>query len=356
MAEFLATSPAKEESAMRQPRRTATRLFVPALVGFLLLTIGPPQTWGQDTAAGPSLEPLSIESVRVQGLRRTVRFYRPEKLAERPALVLVLHGGGGDGGRFRLLTDGAFERLADEQGFLVAYPDALGGQWNGCRAGAPYHEALAGIDETAFLRAVVRRARDLCGRDLGGVFVVGYSNGGQLGLRLALEVPGDFGAFAVIGAHLPVLEQRDCHASGTPVSIFLVSGTNDPINPWRGGRVVAPGGESLGEVLSAEATAAYFHSLLGGADQPKIEQHADRDPGDGTRVETRRWVAEGREVVLMIVHGGGHALPHPNARFPAALVGRTSRDVDGARVIWDFFARQADENRSLESRSPDSGS
>jgi polyhydroxybutyrate depolymerase len=202
------------------------------------------------------IEHLPVEYVQFQGLRRTVRFYRPAHLADKPALLLVLHGGGGDGERFRHLTGGAFELLADKHGFLIAYPDALGGHWNGCRARASYHAALAGIDDVGFLRAVVRRAREIAARDLAGVFVVGYSNGGHLVFRIALEAPTDFAALATIGANLPVSEELGCIASNIPVSILLVSGTDDPINPWEGGEVRAPGGKAIGHVRSAEATAA----------------------------------------------------------------------------------------------------
>ena len=34
-----------------------------------------------------------------------------------------------------------------------------------------------------------------------------------------------------------------------------------------------------------------------------------------------------------------HTIPHPAAKFPAA-VGAVSRDVNAAGMIWDFFARQ----------------
>lgn len=41
----------------------------------------------------------------------------------------------------------------------------------------------------------------------------------------------------------------------------------------------------------------------------------------------------------MVTHGGGHTLPGPSALFSIDIVGRTSRDVDGASEIWRFFAR-----------------
>jgi polyhydroxybutyrate depolymerase len=327
---------------IHQIRERATNVPISILVGFWLLILGTQTTVAQESTRRTdtrTVDHLPVEFVQVQGVRRTVRFYKPGHLADRPTLLLLLHGGNGDGERFRRLTARAFERLADEKGFLVAYPDALGGQWNGCRAGASYHKALAGIDEIAFLRSVVKRAGIILGRKPAGVFVVGYSNGGHLVFRLALQAPDAFDALATIAANLPVPEELDCDASDSPVSIFLISGTDDPINPWEGGTMTPPGGGLLGHVISAGETAHYFQKLLGGGSEPRIQHYSDRDGQDGTRVETRHWVGQGHEVVLMVVHGGGHTLPLPTARFPAGIVGRTSHDIDGSREIWKFFAR-----------------
>jgi polyhydroxybutyrate depolymerase len=322
--------------------KKANDILISIVVCCWLLILGIQPASGQETTSrsdSHTVDTLPVEIVKVQGLRRTLRFYQPNHLADHPALVILLHGSGGDGVRFRHLTNRAFERLADEKGFLVAYPDALGGQWNGCRAGAPYHKALAGINEIAFLHAVVQRAGIILGQTPAGVFAVGYSNGGHLVFRLALEAPESFTAFAAIGANLPVPGERDCNSSNTPVSIYLVSGTDDPINPWKGGKIVLPGGGSLGNVVSAEATADYFRRFLGGTREPVIEKYPNRDRQDGTWVETRRWAGRGREVVLMVVHGGGHSLPLPAGAFPVDIVGRTSHDIDGSREIWNFFDR-----------------
>lgn len=328
---------------MRPGVRQTTRGILTGVLASSCLLGAVGTVTGQQTAPERSVglpDPLPLEYLQVQGLRRAVRLYMPERLADRPALVLVLHGSGGDGERFRRFTATAFERLADTHGFVVAYPDALGGQWNDCRSRAPYHLALAGIDEIAFLRAVVRRAQAAVGRDLAGTFAVGYSNGGHLVFRLAFEAPQDFLALAAIGAHLPVPEERDCHSSGTPVSILIASGTEDPINPWAGGNVQLPGGISLGGVLSAAQTTEYFRTLAGITGEAVTHQHPDRDTNDGASVETQRWLgAANREVVLMVTHGGGHTLPHPDAQFPIEVVGRTSRDIDGANEIWEFFSR-----------------
>lgn len=333
--------PSPRRVAAEPPRRARLRRtrFVAAAALALVAAQGAARPERAGAAADRDRAPLPVETLRVQGLERRVHWYRPAGAGERPALVVALHGSGGDGERLRLLTGRAFERVADRAGFLVAYPDALGGQWSECRAAAPHHAALSGIDDVAFLRAVVRRAESIAGGELSGAFVAGYSGGGHLVFRAALEAPGSFDAFAAVGAHLPVAEERDCVPAGRPVSLFLASGTADPINPWEGGEVRAPVG-SLGHVLSARETAGFFAALAGAEAPPSEKRHADADPGDGTRVETLRWTgSQGREVVLLAVHGGGHTLPGPASAFPAKLVGRTSRDVDGAASIWRFFER-----------------
>lgn len=293
-------------------------------------------------AAPPdALAPLPVEQIPVQGLTRAVRFYRPAAAAPQAPLVIALHGSGGDGERFRRLTNGAFERLADKHGFVIAYPDALGGHWRDCRARAPYQAALEGVDDVAFLRAVAKRGAGIAGGRPSAVFVVGYSNGGHLVFRLAAEAPDAYDGFAAVGAHLPVEDEFGCAEPRAPVSMFLVSGTEDPINPWGGGDVRLPSGAALGRVHSADATAAFFRQLAGiGDDAPVIHRHMDRDLSDGTTVEARRWTNGGHEVVSLVVQRGGHVLPLPAGGFPEDMVGRTNRDVDAARLIWEFFERR----------------
>ncbi len=327
------------DATARWPRTTHT-----AAVSFLLAAT----TFFAAAPASPdandprSVEPLPVSVLRVQGLHRTVRLYRPEPLGAEPALVIVLHGSGGTGERFRRLTDAAFERLADHHGFVVAYPDALGRQWNDCRKEAPYRAALQGVDDVAFLSAIADHVTTDIGRPLSAVYVVGYSNGGHMVFRLALEAPERFDAFAAIGAHLPVAEERACAERRQAVSMMLVTGTADPVNPWMGGVVRAPGNVLLGRVVSAEATADYFLALAGIDDAPTVQEHADVHADDGTTAVSRQWTSgEGSRVALMVVQGGGHTLPHPTARFPAALVGATCRDLNGAEAIWRFFEARA---------------
>ena len=56
-------------------------------------------------------------------------------------------------------------------------------------------------------------------------------------------------------------------------------------------------------------------------------------PGGGCR----RWIAAGkRNVTLISILGGGHAVPHPEMHGPL-LLGNSNRDFHAANEIWEFF-------------------
>jgi polyhydroxybutyrate depolymerase len=117
---------------------------------------------------------------------------------------------------------------------------------------------------------------------------------------------------------------------------MIINGTDDPVNPYRGGR--SGGGAAAGSVLSTDATAAYFARLNNVTGPPEMAKLTHTDNSDPTWVERTSWSTAGHErVVLYTVHGGGHVVPQPYYRFPS-IVGRQTKDLDSPSAIWEFFA------------------
>ena len=75
----------------------------------------------------------------VGGVTRTYLLHAGGDAKPGRPLVLVLHGLGGSGGALERRTRGTFDKLADQFGAVVVYPQASGDRprWGAWRVGAP---------------------------------------------------------------------------------------------------------------------------------------------------------------------------------------------------------------------------
>lgn len=223
------------------------------------------------------------------------------------------------------------EQLADEHGFLIAYPDGFEGHWNDCRKAAEYSAARLQVDDVAFLSALTDFLAAAAKVDAGRVAVLGFSNGGQMTYRLALEAPDSFRAFAVVAAGLPAAANLDCVATdGEPPPVLMIFGAADPINPAAGGPVILNGHNHGGEVRAAGDSARYFARRC-----CALAAHKVQSPR-GDLLQT--WYRGAMPWVVLHLHAGaGHTIPQSHVRFPEFL-GPTRQDVDAMEIAWDFLA------------------
>jgi polyhydroxybutyrate depolymerase len=170
------------------------------------------------------------------------------------------------------------------------------------------------------------------------VFSAGWSNGGQLGYRFALERANLFAGVAAISASLPVPTNLACTPSGAAMPMMIINGTADPINPFKGGNVML-GGTSLGPVYSSQETGQYWAKLLGIASPGETKRLPHKNGPDSTSVDETVWAAAGKPmVVLYAVNGGGHVVPTRSPQDWGGL-GRETGDLDAPVAIWDFFSK-----------------
>jgi polyhydroxybutyrate depolymerase len=293
-------------------------------------------SWLPTQAAEPrAIASVQNGSIQVGSIQRTFVFYVPSSLPEHAPLLIAFHGSGETGEEFRRRTGAAFDRLAGENGFVVVYPDGYQRHWDDCRKVASYSARAQHIDDVAFVRALIGYFEKALDIDPARVFAVGHSNGGQMSIRLALELPDEIRAVAAISASLPTAENLDCQPTGKPISVLVMNGTADPINPYKGGNVSIFGFGNRGTVLSSEDTARYFVALDGISALPIIERASE---GNATSwVERSTWGAPHElEVALDTVHGGGHGIPQSHET--SGSVGIAGNAFDGPTEIWRFFA------------------
>ncbi|SFU39356.1 polyhydroxybutyrate depolymerase [Polaromonas sp. YR568] len=290
----------------------------------------------------PAGAPLDVvyeavtRTLALGGRERTYIAHAPQYLQPHSPLVIVLHGSGQDAQAMQKATGYAFERLAGQRRFAVAYPNACGKHWNDGHKAARHPAHMQGVDDAAFIAAVIDSMAAMHAIDPKRVFVFGYSGGGHMAFRLAQEAPARIAAIAVVAANIPAPEGSVAAPQGQAVPAMLVNGTDDPVNPYDGGPITRFGFGNRGEVLSARASANHF-ARLHGAHLARTQELAPGDFPDPTRVVKQTWTA-GRDakVVLYSVQGGGHVIPHPHARA-ARLLGRKTTALDAPKAACEFF-------------------
>jgi polyhydroxybutyrate depolymerase len=299
------------------------------LAGYFLYTPNPelPRLSGTVTAG----------SIVINGRKRTYQAYIPKGLAPGAPLVLAMHGSGESGTAMRIETGYAFERLADERGFAVVYPNGQNGHWNTCEIDKDAEQP--GVDDVGFLTALADKFIGEIGTDRNRVFGVGLSEGGYMAIRLALEVPSRFRAVAPVAANLSAPENFQCKpVTQGGASVILVHGTRDRLIPFDGGE-----GSLLFGLFknpkgpSTHATAQYFADLDAIVGRPVTTRSIS---ADGFGIERSIWSnGSGAEIELIAIDGAGHTFPQPYYRA-RRILGSSPRDPNAAEVIWAFFERQ----------------
>jgi len=275
----------------------------------------------------------------VNGLSRTYLLYVPKNLPPGAPLVVALHSSDGGSQQMRRATGFGFERLADEYGFAVVYPNGYDGNWNACNIVGDYAANKLNIDDVAFLSHLVDVLATRIGIDRDRVFAVGLSRGGHMAFRLALEAPSRFRAVAVVAAGLPASDNFKCApAPGMSSSILIMNGTADPLNPFNGGEVQIMGMFARGTVRSSEDSARYFARLNDAREADLPGGRSDDEEPTAQRTLWRN--AAGVEVEHVALVGAGHVMPQPWASSPR-LLGRSPTLPNGPELIWHFFERQA---------------
>lgn len=259
------------------------------------------------------------------------------------ALVLVFHGSRQTGAVHRRFTGGALDGLTKGGATVVAYLDGYRRNWNDARKESAFPARLENVDDVTLTRRVIDELAASHGVDPGRVYAVGYSNGGQMVLRLLHEAPELFAGVTVIAATMPTPESFLVRASAPEpheVPVLLIHGTKDPIVPYQGGRFPAWARRAFlvgGTSRSAPETARYLARRNGITGGPLVTRRpaGGRRTG-GTWIEQTDYREEGRAPVrLLTVHGGGHTVPGPR-RAPFVL-GRTALDASVASLMGEFL-------------------
>lgn len=287
-----------------------------------------------------STQATEVETVLVGGLKREYRLFAPPTARRNAPLVIVLHGTYGTGEKMQRGL--GFDPYARRHNFLVAYPDAYRKEgdrsttrWNDGRG--VLDSSKMGIDDVAFISALiddVARKHDI---DRRRVFVTGASNGGMMAYRVGCELAGQVRAIAPEIGNVPQPLSASCNPQAG-LSILSINGAEDPLIPLDGGEVCQGVSKRMcegGQVLSRTESLSYF-ARANGCAAPSSSRRQPR-VSDGTEVEDIVYgnCQSGAQVRSIVVHGMGHVWP-PN-EGQAKVSGPSSQNLDATAEVVNFF-------------------
>jgi polyhydroxybutyrate depolymerase len=302
-------------------------LKVAALALVLLCFVGVALVWAQDGRLKFGTNKIDVSFA---GASRSYVAWVPNPYVDgQPMpLVVVLHGTIMDPDM--ILRVGHFTKFAELKRFIAVAPRSLGRAFND-NSGRGGPEAKD-VDDVGFVEAVVTDVRQRASIDPKRIFLVGFSSGGAMAQRVAIESAYDFAAIVAIADHFYVASR----VPARPRPLLLAWGTADKFNPMSGGRVQYPG--VVLEKPAPEQSAAEWAQRLACRQGPDKSLYRDG-------VQRSRWsqCAGPTFVEAYFVDGLGHhwAGGEPLPLFPERVIGPYSARFEMTELMWDFFQRGA---------------
>ncbi|MDG6104708.1 polyhydroxybutyrate depolymerase [Dactylosporangium aurantiacum] len=318
--------------------RRGLALFALALLTACTAETPAPAPSGSAQAVRPGDHTLTIT---VGDKERTFLLHVPASYDPARAVpaVLALHYRPGSGAAMRGLT--GLDAKADAEGFLVAYPEGVGGQFNA-------FDCCGTQDDVGFVKAVAERLVRQWHADADRLFLAGVSNGGDLSFRTAVEAPGVFAAIGVVsGGFAGGRTEAADYRPAAPVSVVTLVGADDPqaaalrtgLDTWRTRLRCTPAPASgappsTGTAPPPSAGAAPSPATGTAPPAPAGTGTPPAQPADPAVHRTSTHCQDGSDVDAYVVDGAGHVW------FGAASgeLKDTTAKVDATRVLWEFFA------------------
>ena len=310
-----------KRTARRNKPPPSLRILALSILGLLLLCA---ICYGLLTLASKT----GRESIIVNGMEREYRVHLPKGFdpAKPFPLVLAFHMLGGNSRQMEWLSH--MNKVADEHGFIVVYPDGYKNSWaDGSGLFAADQEK---IDDVAFTSELIDEMTDLYNIDGKRVYATGFSNGGFLTHRLACEIPDRLAAVATVGATLPKDVLPECEPVES-ISVMMINGTDDYSVKWDGSEDFA----SVTETTSKWALLEECSKDAQITDEPDVV-----DDDTEVNIESYQECLDNVEVRLYIIKGGGHTWPQGNqlVQLGGLFTGKISQEIDTSQEIWAFFA------------------
>ncbi len=305
--------------------------------------------WAQVIEGSTSTETGTFDrTFSHNSITREYQLYIPTSYAEdgEVPLVVYLHGAG-ENKEFAPRTTDLVE-VAEEEGFVLVFAEAsFELQDQGVFVWADGRGAIGGavdasLDDVGFVNALVDAITDEFAINPSKRYLCGFSNGGSLTQRMAIQANERFAAMATVaaGLHEPYATENP----GRAIPMLFIHGTDDPLASYEEGGIT---GENqlmftVG-LLNVEESVGYWVTNNQCDATPLETDLANTNTFDNSTVTKFEYTGgtNGAAVTLYRINGGGHTWPGVTngALRQPQIFGQTNEDVKAGREIWDFFKR-----------------
>ncbi len=305
------------------------------------------------------------------GLQRRYILYVPDSYDKSKPypLVIAIHGGGGnaDGS----VTYFQFNDKADQEDFIVAYPEGTGeyisgklmGTWNGgnCCGYAKDNN----IDDVGFIDAMIEKIKIDFNTDTKRIYATGMSNGAIMSYKLACDLSHKI---AAIAPHSSIGHFTQCNLARS-VPTLHIHGTDDPCASYDGCSPCESCALNYLNYFSTDCLSIPLNLEPSDFDAASVPTFIDswRIENGCSDTKITSWQngnslcetysdCAGGEVTLCTVDGLGHTWSGRGSYSLAACdqnpdgcacsawknaVGPLSSDLISNDVIWEFFKKHA---------------
>ena len=171
------------------------------------------------------------------GLSREYYLYIPDSLVAGAPLLFVFHGYSGSANG--IMNYSGLNQIADENGFVVCYPQGLIDDWDYAfwNVGYDWHVDET-VDDVGFSTSLAQYLQTEYNLSAHNTFSTGMSNGGDMSYLLACQASDVFKAVAPVAGCMMTWLYNSC-APVNPIPVFEIHGTDDDVTWWDGADAVS---------------------------------------------------------------------------------------------------------------------
>ena len=186
-----------------------------------------------------------------------------------------------------------FQSLADANDVLMVFPNSVSGRWNSSGTLAP--------DDVGFISALLDTIIADYAVDESGVFVLGYSSGGLMTMKLRCALADRLKGVISYAAPLTFSIADDC-LSAPPLSAMVIHGTADEVFPYSGQATVTA--DEISGTLSLDQTIGVLAGLNDCESQAQTEDISSENAPN--RAFVKGYTCDDLVTELYTIVGLGH--------------------------------------------------